>query len=54
MDDEPTDLLEALYIALDRLEALDPGVTDEAWFQLIEWEADSATKIEWLKSRPKD
>ena len=45
MDDEPANLLEALYIALDRLEALDPAVTGEQWFHLLENEADRVALI---------
>ena len=39
--DEPANLQEALYIALDRLEALDPAVVNEPWYRLIEREADA-------------
>jgi len=49
MDDEPVNLLEALYIALDRLEALDSSVTREAWFQLLGRRADDISSSEALK-----
>ena len=38
--DDTTDLLEAVYIALEELEALNPAVVNEPWFQLIERGAD--------------
>lgn len=49
MDKEPEDLVEALYIALDRLEALDPIVIGEPWYLLIEREADATVRLEWIK-----
>ena len=42
MDDDfiKDDFFSALYMALDRLEELDPDVGREEWFQLLEKSAD--------------
>jgi hypothetical protein len=52
--DDTDDLFLALYKALDRLEELDPTVTQEDWFKLIEKTVDRTlaphiTKVEPTK-----
>lgn len=41
MDDKMQPFLMALYVALDKLEELDPSTADEDWFRLIEQTVDS-------------
>ena len=40
--DDKDDLISAIYKALDRLEELDPTVSREEWFKLIEQTVDKA------------
>jgi len=46
------DLISALYVALDRLEELDPAVRQEPWFKLIEKTVDKTLPPHIKKVEP--
>ena len=52
MDDDfiKDDFFSALYMALDRLEELDPDVGQEEWFQLLEKSADKTLAPHFKKA----
>ena len=50
--DYTDDIYDALYKALDKLEELDPTVTQEPWFKLLEKTVDRAVKSRIGKVEP--